>query len=197
MRQPELDLNLSDYEDGLQQLSELEDRMWISGLDEWYRHSSLGLDRQPWRVIPFNRLKLIWNLHARSGIVRDCKGLRLIIDILTENVCKIWINTVIMERCISSPAEYINDRYILDRIVKDGDFDGYENWCIDPESKQWRISDFACGVLKAAAAQLLEARQDRRKIMYADRILQATHMRGDIASWFVEGGCFSLSELSS
>ena len=47
---------------------------------------------QSWRVIPFPRLKKVWNDFMNTGVVRDTAGIDLFEEIIEENICKIWTN---------------------------------------------------------------------------------------------------------
>ena len=50
----------------------------------------------PWKVIPFSRLKRIWEDFMRYGFVRDEKGLEMIEDIMIDNTLKIAICTALV-----------------------------------------------------------------------------------------------------
>ena len=47
----------------------------------------------PWTVIPFSRLKKIWNDYMTYGTVRDTRGLEMIEDIMIDNTTKVDIFT--------------------------------------------------------------------------------------------------------
>ena len=44
--------------------------------------------------------------------------------------------------------------------------------------------------------QLRKAKTPEEKIVIIDQILNVAHQRSDLASWFIEGGSYSLSKLS-
>jgi len=54
-----------------------------------YRNNADFTRTTPWKVIPFARLKKIWEDYIRVGVVRDTKGLELIEDIVISNTIKI------------------------------------------------------------------------------------------------------------
>ena len=79
----------------------------------------------PWRVIPFPRLKKIWEDFMRIGVVRDEKGLDMIEGIMTSNVAKLDIFTTLAGHTPSSPDEdfenafgYPIDNYIQWKLQK-------------------------------------------------------------------------------
>ena len=59
----------------------------------------------PWKVIPYARLKKIWEDFMRMGIVRDTRGLEMIEDIMTENTIKIALFTELFGHTPNNPEE--------------------------------------------------------------------------------------------
>ena len=58
-------------------------------------------DRQPgetqsWPVVPFGRLKKIWQDYAKYGFVRDAKGMESIAVRMIENTHRLYANTYLM-----------------------------------------------------------------------------------------------------
>jgi hypothetical protein len=47
----------------------------------------------PWTVVPFSRLKKIWEDYMRTGFVRDTRGLEMIEEIMLDNTRKVNILT--------------------------------------------------------------------------------------------------------
>ena len=66
-------------------------------------------ERQYWKLIPAGRLKKIWMDTAQMGFVRDVKGLKMIEDIVIENVRKIQSNTVLMGHTTHDPVRMLED----------------------------------------------------------------------------------------
>jgi len=78
--------------------------------------------------------------------------------------------------------------------MKDKFFYYYMN---DPEHKMGGfISDFGLRPLEILLSQLLKENKSENRVVIIDKMLNVIHQRSDIASWFVEGGSKSLSELS-
>ena len=75
----------------------------------------------PWRLIPYPRLKKIWEDFMRVGIVRDEKGLDMIEGIMTGNVIKLDIFTTLAGHTPSSPDEDYDDAFGYH-------VDNYINW---------------------------------------------------------------------
>ena len=58
-----------------------------------YRNNADFTRNTPWKVIPFPRLKKIWEDYIRVGVVRDTKGLNMIENIAISNTIKINLFT--------------------------------------------------------------------------------------------------------
>jgi len=66
-----------------------------SGLfNDFLYHNTLDFTKHvPWTVIPFPRLKKIWNDYMTYGSIRDTRGLEMIEDIMIDNTTKVSIFT--------------------------------------------------------------------------------------------------------
>ena len=94
-------------------------------------------ETQSWRVIPFPRLKKIWNDFINTGIVRDTAGIDLFEKIITENTCKIWINNYLIG---ATPlAEYEDD--LEEYGITAEEYELYNDWMCDEEGVD-RTSDY-------------------------------------------------------
>lgn len=80
------DINYEYYE------REDEVKSWIFS-DFLYKNTPDFTKNIPWRLVPFPRLKKIWEDYIRTGVVRDTKGLEMIEDIMISNALKITILT--------------------------------------------------------------------------------------------------------
>ncbi len=58
-----------------------------------------------WKLIPFPRLKKIWEDYMRVGVVRDTKGLEMIEDIVTLNSFRLKIITYLLGHTSASPDD--------------------------------------------------------------------------------------------
>jgi hypothetical protein len=149
--------------------------------------------RQPWRLIPLNRLKKIWAEYMTLGFVRDVKGVELIEDIILENVKKIHANTILMGHTTQN-HQYILDEY--ETTMNETREHDYGDWATDDKGA-WRISDYALGNLVNGAMEMMHAKTPEAKVPKIDFILNLVHQRSDIASWFVEGGISGLDSLKN
>ena len=61
-----------------------------------FMKAKIGVTRQPWSVVPFHRLKKIWEDAAKNGFVRDEKGLNMIQTKMLTNLLKLDVNTELM-----------------------------------------------------------------------------------------------------
>jgi len=73
--------------------------------DFLYNNNSDFTKRVSWTVIPFNRLKKIWEDYIRLGFVRDEKGLEKIEGIVTRNILKVHIFTELSGHTSYDPSE--------------------------------------------------------------------------------------------
>ena len=74
----------------------------------------------PWSVVPFPRLKKIWEDYMSMGIVRDTRGLEYIEDIMIENTLKIYSITMLLGHTTYSPDEDYEENigYYVDEQLK-------------------------------------------------------------------------------
>lgn len=152
--------------------------------------------RQPWRVVPFGRLKKIWEDAARTGVVRDEKGLQAIQDRMIRNLLKLDVNTELMGHKASFPDE----QEFEDAGTTKEEFEKkiWENWgnkYFELPNGQLRISDYGLDPLWKYAEQLISVDDPIKKIQYIDQMLNVVHMRSDLAENFIEGGSNSLTQL--
>lgn len=153
---------------------------------------------QAWRVVPFYRLKKIWEDAATTGIVRDTKGLQEIQDRMIRNLLKLDVNTELLGHMESYPEDHEFEYAGTTR--EEFEKKVIENWnnkyFEEPNSGQLRLSDYGLKPLWKYAEQLLNAKDPIQKIRYIDQMLNVVHQRSDLAAMFVEGGSNALSQLS-
>jgi len=92
------DINYEYYE------REDEVKQWIF-TDFLYKNTPDFTKTIPWRLVPYPRLKKIWEDYIRTGIVRDTKGLEMIGDIMISNTYKINILTELAGHTPNSPDD--------------------------------------------------------------------------------------------
>jgi hypothetical protein len=159
-----------------------------------YMTSKAG-DKQSWTLVPFGRLKKIWEDAAKYGVVRDEKGLNMIESILEENVIKIDVNNELLGHATHLPTDDLEDEgYSEEQLREKWDAEG-DVYFVAPNG-QLRISDYGLQPLQKHLNSLKKEHDPSRKMMYMDMILNVVHQRSDLASWFVEGGSQALSQLS-
>ena len=147
--------------------------------------------KQRWVLLPYPRPKKIWRDFAKTGFVRDEKGMQAIADIVVENIAKVDINSEITGHTESDPTEEIRERSGVDDI----DIDKLYEYLRDDDGTL-RISDYAMNDLWTDAARILESENAEEQLVSVDRALNRIHMRSDIAEWFIKGGTLALSDLS-
>lgn len=153
--------------------------------------------RQPWKLVPFQKLKKTWEDWVAAGYVRDTKGLQEIKDRLIRNLLKLDVNTELLGHMQYLPDEdYFESANTTEKkFLKK--MDNLKNvYFEDPVSGQWRISDYGLKPLWKHAEKMMNEKNPDNLLPIIDEFLQVVHMRGDLASWFVEGGSNALSDLS-
>lgn len=150
-----------------------------------------GIKEQPWQVVPFARLKKIWEDYMKTGIVRDTRGIEMIENIITTNILKLYVNSQLVGHTSYDPDEDFDDYNYSEQDRED--FADY----IDKFS-DYAFSDFGGSRpgLYTLLQQLRKARTPEEKVPIIDQILNVVHQRSDLAAWFVEGGSRALSQLS-
>jgi hypothetical protein len=155
--------------------------------------------RQPWKLVPFQKLKKIWEDWVVAGYVRDTKGLEEIKDRLIRNLLKLDVNTELMGHMDHDPDETefedAGRGYTKEEFQEKMD-DNRDIYFEDPVSGHWRISDYGLKPLWKQAERMMNEKNPDKLLPIIDEFLQVIHMRGDLASWFVEGGSSALSDLS-
>ena len=155
-----------------------------------------GGGKQPWTVIPFLRLKKIWEDYIRYGVVHDEKGIDMIEAIFTKNVLKLNANTELAGHANSYPTEEIEDAGMTEDDLWDNgtDFD-FGDYIAGPNG-QPRISDYGLEPLFKLTLELRKESSYEKKLPILDKMLNVSHMRSDLAEMFIEGGSYSLDKLS-
>ena len=147
--------------------------------------------RAAWKVVPAARLTRIWRDAAMAGFVRDEKGLLAIRDRLVENYLRIAVNTF-----ISGHSEAYPDEALAEHFATGEESEAFVDWAIETEAGGWRISDYGLDRLFRLAAAASEEADPKRILVICDLMLNVTHQRSDLASWFVEGGSATLDAIA-
>lgn len=180
-------LNFKPSEDAMRDLHERVSETLDAMVGEFRRDPE---GQAPWPVVPAARLKRIWSDAAKHGFVRDVRGLEAIERRFVENVVRLMVNTEVAAHGARSSAEVLEDRVEEDEIEK------FVDWAIETPQGGWRISDYGLESLFALAAALNETDRPEDKLVILDAMLNVVHQRSDLASWFVEGGTKTLSDLA-
>ena len=171
--------------------------LWCDKYDETFdrmvaEYRSGRFPQQPWKVVPAARLVRIWSAAAKTGMVRDVKGLDAIAEVIIDNIVRLYINTEIAGHTARDPAEFLQSYNIVD----DGERDRFIDWAVDTEDGAWQLSDYGFPRLTDLAAQIHEADTAEAMLVYIDMALNVSHERSDLASWFVQGGTATLNAIA-
>ena len=153
-----------------------------------------GTKTQPWKLVPAQRLIAIWKASAKQGFVRDSKGLAEIAERMVENTARLLVNTELAGHGEQS-TQAVLFNYGLDDEISGEQIEQFVDWAVDMPTGGWRISDYGLESLIGLASQLMDDPTDEEKLVIIDRMLNVTHQRSDLASWFVEGGSATLDRL--
>jgi len=151
---------------------------------------------QPWRLIPFIKLKKLFEDALKFGFIRDEKLLDDIEYRLIRNLLKLDVNTELCGHMSSFPEDDITDLgYTMEKFNEKNN-NSNDVYFEDPKSGQWRISDYGLKPLWNIGEKLIREKDDKRKLSLISQFLDVVHQRSDMASWFVEGGSSSLNKIS-
>jgi hypothetical protein len=164
---------------------------YSSILNEYYSRKRKPGSMMSWTVIPFARIKKIWQDYARTGIVNDEKGMNEIANQMITILSRIQAATDLAGHGSGNIEEWAKEMGIRHPNPKNQDF--YYNFLETPYGTP--VSDYGLEKLWDLARKLSRAKKAEEKILIVDQMLQITHQRGDLAALFVEGGIESLTEL--
>lgn len=108
-------------EDVMFSLYDAHDRMIDNIFRTFLYENNADMSRAiPWTVIPFYRIKKIWEDYGRTNLVRDTKGLELIEKIIMRNILKIWCATELQGHTQSSMEDEFEDNigYFIDNYFE-------------------------------------------------------------------------------
>ena len=150
-----------------------------------------GVKEQPWSLVPFARLKKIWEDFMTYGVVRDTRGLDMIQDIIQTNILKLYVNSELVGHSQVDP-KYDFEEYGYSEEDKNEFYD-----YIDKISDH-AFSDFGGRRLGLTTllGQVRKARTPEERVPIIDQLLNVVHWTSDLASYFVEGGSSALNQLS-
>lgn len=184
----------------------LEEEVFLRVWNEWLEAMKKPpgkRGRQKWNLVSKSKLNKVWKSFAKYGSVRNEDDLEDILSDVTTNVAKIAVNTTLLGHTQDSPERYVQEMLERgDRDVPDAaDIGKIIEELVDSDfatddKGAWRLSDYGMDKMRNYSIEALAAETPEEKIVAVDKILNVVHQRSDLASWFVEGGSNSLSELS-
>ena len=145
-----------------------------------------GTPHQPWKLVPAQRLIAIWTRAAKEGFVQDEKGIDYIATVMIENTARLVINNEISGHSTTEPEAAIRNYGLNDELERD-QYQAFIDWAVDLPTGGWRISDYGIDSLVKLACSLANEPTSEEKLVLIDRMLNVTHQRSDLASWFVDG----------
>jgi len=155
---------------------------------------NIAANKLPRKLMPLNtsRMKKIWRDYARTGVVRDERGVDDILDDFLEKTVRIDVNNYLSGHTSGDPLLEFKDREIP--IPKD--IDDRIDVAIADINGHWMISDYGINKLASLIHQAMMATDYEAKLLALDAMLNIVHQRSNLAAWFVQGGKGALDAIS-
>lgn len=164
-------------------------------LREYYDKRRKKGSMMSWSVIPFDRLKKIWEDYAKTGVVRDERG----VDDIANSILKILARLQASTDLAGHSQGGMGGEDVAEELgfkpIDGRNSDFYWDFLETPYGTP--VSDFGLPQLWKIAEQLFSARNAEDKLLLIDQMLNVVHQRGDLAALFIEGGSGALSQLSA
>lgn len=145
-----------------------------------------------WSRIPARRLFKVWTDFAKTGIVRDEKGMGEIAEQTMKNIVRLHVANAMCGHDRFGPEDlWENVGFDYSEI----DEDQFMTYLTDPASGD-PISDYGLPYLYPLWHEIRNAESAEEQLYAVDRVLNVVHQRSDLASWFVEGGTRTLQKIS-
>jgi hypothetical protein len=145
----------------------------------------LKLPEQPLDVIPFYKLKAVWNSYVKYGEVKNIKWLEDIVAMMKRNTAKLRVNTEFCGHTTYNPDDELTENGLRTEKQKEAFWD----WL-------GTISDYGLEPLEKLVYRLYKADKPEDQLLIVDMMLNVVHQTSDLAKIFVEGGSRSLSQLA-
>lgn len=158
---------------------------------EYYRPSRKKGQHMSWSVVPFARLKKIWEDYSKFGFIRDENGINNIADQIFHILARLQAATDLAGH--GGSVDFKEDIGCKEPNPKNTDF--YFSFLETEYGTP--ISDYGLRKLWSIVEKLMSAKSPEEKLLLIDQMLNVIHQRGDLAALFIEGGSASLSQLSS
>jgi hypothetical protein len=179
-------------EEGILNILSMVNDAYSDILNEYFRKGRKKGSKMSWSVVPFGRLRKIWEDYAKFGFVRDEAGLNQIYIQILRNLARIQAATDLAGHGTMEVNDIVTERGF--KPIADDNTDFYFEFINTAYGTP--ISDFGLPQLWNLAEKLTSAKTSEEKLVAIDRMLNVVHQRGDLAALFVEGGIPSLSQLS-
>lgn len=187
---------------------ELEDYSVFELLQEWLNDKNNGINKKQWDVIPKTPY---WN--ALRNYMQYGESFRTPESLIDEWLKKIIHNTYCLSlitdiagHSLSFPEDELRDFFFYENeSATPSDYhewcdfldeQGFYDWTFMPDgSEAW--SDFGLTPLNKILSELTDNSSKGEKLIIINRCLNVAHMRGDLASIFIEGGSASCYDISN
>lgn len=160
-------------------------------MQEYYSDSRVKGQKMSWSVIPFARLKKIWEDYARDGIVKDESGMNEIVEKMIKILVRLHASNDLSGH--GNGVDYEDELGVEDPGSRNADF--YFDFLNTEYGEP--CSDYGLDKLWKIAFNLIKTTNAEQQLLLVDQMLNVVHQRGDLSALFVEGGISSLNTLSS
>jgi hypothetical protein len=161
-------------------------------LNEFFSRGRKKGSKMSWSVIPFARLRKIWEDYMRDGVVHDTVGVDEIANQMLKILARLTATNELSGHSNIDPEEIIEEHGY--KLTKRNKNDFYWNFLETQYGTP--VSDYGLPKLWSLARNLMSASSYEETVLYIDQMLNVVHQRGDLAALFIEGGSTSLSQLS-
>ena len=186
-------------EEAMCRYMEIKDEVEQDAVDSFFGHKK-GVWHYSWPLCSASRVVKIWTDYAKTGVVRDEKGIDEIANLMATNVARLEFSTALSGHCTYDWRRNWEDFEDSPKFTDQQIEQFTDGVCDPPAGSQyhgdWRISDYGLGPMRSLAIELLAAETAEQKLQLIDRMFNVTHARGDLSGLFVEGGISTLNKLA-
>lgn len=160
-------------------------------LSEYFSPNHKPGGMMSWSVIPIARVNKIWRDYAKTGVVRDEKGLMGIQEDMLRILARLEASNRLAGHSQMDSSEMFESHGYEPVEDNDTDFGFLETQYGAP------VSDYGLPQLWKLSFQLVGDLAAEERLLVLDQMLNVVHQRGDLAALFVEGGAGALTDLSA
>lgn len=162
-------------------------------IDIWTKVNNAKANKiYPWIPYPIHRIRKIWNDYVIYKIIKDEKGIIEISENFINKIALLDATTILTGHTTEDPSNILED---LNLVYDESIMTKLYYYMCDSTGTLY-ISDYGLTKLQNLAIDLINSDDIIDKLLILDQILNVTHQRSDLSSWFIKGGRQQLDILS-